>query len=241
MVEYRVEDLAQKAGISIELVRSYQSKGLLPQPRRRGRLAIYDDRHLDRLHTILDLKAQGYPLRMIAQLLERPEAETPGARLPGDEERLSLREVAHRSRVPPSMLRSLEASGVLQPRHGDPDNPYTDADVRAVRMLLSLISGGLPIEEFMRVARTQLEAGETVAAGAAELFLEYVRQPLLAAGLPAEQEAERLLEAFRVMLQATTTLIAYNFQRMVENQVHDEIEKRGSAAEKAAFREALRR
>src|SRR5690348_735481 len=51
-VAYRVEELAAAAGVSVELVRSYQTKGLLDPPRRDGRVALYDDRHLERLHAI---------------------------------------------------------------------------------------------------------------------------------------------------------------------------------------------
>ena len=40
---------------------------------------------------------------------------------------------------------SLEASGVLRPRRFDGQVQYTTADVRAVRMLLSLIGDGLPM------------------------------------------------------------------------------------------------
>lgn len=250
--EYRVEELAAEAGISVELLRSYQSKGLLAAPRHEGRVAWYDDRHLRRLREILDLKHQGYSLRMIAHLLEQgavsatSASSVAGAMLAdtwGDveEETLTLRQLAERTRVPPSMLRSLEASGIVQPRRGEDGAPYTTADVRAVRMLLSLISGGLPIEEFLAVARTQIEASREVATGAIDLFLRYVREPMLEAGLPLEQEAERLVAALAVMLQATTTLIAYNFQRQVWNGVVDQLERLGAEGELAVLQRESRR
>ena len=55
MAEYRVEELAAGAGVSVEALRSYQSKGLLPPPRHEGRVAIYGDQHARRLREILDL------------------------------------------------------------------------------------------------------------------------------------------------------------------------------------------
>lgn len=246
MADYRVDELAAEAGISVEALRSYQSKGLLPPPRHEGRIAFYGDQHLGRLREILDLKQQGYSLRMISNLLEHPVPV--GAPVLADafnevqEERLTLREVAARTRVPPSLLRSLEASGILQPRRLDDDRNYTVADVRAVRMLLSLISGGLPIEEFMEVARTQLTASAEVAQGAVDLFFQYVRDPLLGDTDPSEQEAEQLVAALALMLQATTTLISYNFQRRVLNGVQAELERRGATKELGVLqREAKRR
>lgn len=242
MTEYRVEELAAQAGVSVEALRSYQSKGLLPPPRHEGRAAFYGAHHVERLREILDLKHQGYSLRMIAHLLGDQGA--PAAAVPvladtfshAGEERLSLRQVADRTRVPPSMLRSLEASGVLQPRNDDPELPYSTADVKAVRMLLSLISGGLPIEEFMQVARTQIEANKSVAQGAIDLFFAYVREPMLDSGLDEKEEAEQLVAALALMLQATTTLISYNYQRRVLNGISAELERRGATLELEVLR-----
>jgi DNA-binding transcriptional MerR regulator len=243
-----VEELASEAGVSVEALRSYQSKGLLPPPRHEGRLAIYGDVHLTRLREILDLKHQGYSLRMIAHLLSAA-APSPSVPVLADtfsagnveEERLTLRQVADRTRVPPSMLRSLEASGVLQPRNDDAEQPYSTADVKAVRMLLSLISGGLPIEEFMSVARTQIETNTAVAQGAIDLFFRYVREPMLDSGLPEDEEAEQLVAALALMLQATTTLISYNFQRRVLNGISEELERRGATRELEVLRRESRR
>jgi DNA-binding transcriptional MerR regulator len=248
--DYRVDELAAQVGVSVEALRSYQSKGLLPPPRHQGRLAIYGEIHVERLREILDLKHQGYSLRMIAHLLSDAAAPSPSVPVLADtfsassseEERLSLRQVAERTRVPPSMLRSLEASGLLQPRNDDDECPYTTADVKAVRMLLSLISGGLPIEEFMAVARTQIETNAAVAQGAIDLFFRYVREPMLDSGLPEEEEAEQLVSALALMLQATTTLISYNFQRRVLNGISSELVRRGATKELDVLqREARRR
>jgi DNA-binding transcriptional MerR regulator len=254
MSDYRVEELAHEAGISVEVLRSYQSKGLLPAPRHEGRVALYDDDHLRRLREILDLKHQGYSLRMIAQLLgagAHPAERLPSSPLASpladafgdaEDEPLTLRQVADRARVHTGMLRSLEASGVLIPREGDEgdDRRYSTADVRAVRMLLSLISGGLPIEEFMKVARTQIEASDAVAQGAIDLFLHYVRDPLLDAGIDDDVESEQLVAALALMLQATTTLMTYNFQRRVLNGVAAELERRGATKELDVLRRETR-
>ncbi len=43
MAEYRVDDLAQAAGMTVRNVRAYQERGLLPPPLRRGRTSWYDD------------------------------------------------------------------------------------------------------------------------------------------------------------------------------------------------------
>ena len=243
MKEYRVEDLARQAGITVELLRSYQSKGLLPPPRHEGRVAWYGTRHLERLRLIKDLKGRGYSLRMIERAVERgaeqPDEAAAVAEVP--EERLTLAELAERTRVPPAMLRSLEASGVLRPRRSGPKWWYTEADVRAVRMLLSLLGGGLPMEEFMRVASVQLDSSQAVADGAVDLFMRYARAPLLQAGLAQREEAERMVAALRLMMHAATALMTYNFQRMVLDAAQGVLEREGSASERAALKRELER
>src|SRR3954465_7685057 len=113
---YRVEELAAAPGVSVELLRSYQSKGLLPPPRHEGRVAWYGDKHVERLRLIRDLKDRGSSLRMVEKALEQaPERGDGGpvAMTEVPQERLALAQLAERTRVPPAMLRSLEASGVL--------------------------------------------------------------------------------------------------------------------------------
>jgi DNA-binding transcriptional MerR regulator len=221
-VGYRVDELAAAAGMSVELVRSYQTKGLLDPPRREGRIAVYSERHLERLRKIKALKDKGYSLKAIAGLVDRPRAHDgdrplssgpPGA----DDEHLAPHELADRTRVPVAVLRSLEASGVIRPRQGSGGPYYTGADVRAVKMLLTLIGVGLPMEEFMRLARLQIATMQEVAAGAVQLYAQYVGEPLRSAGLDPVQEEERAEAAFSLLVQAATSLVAYSFERMLRN------------------------
>ena len=239
MAELRVDALAQAAGLTVDVVRSYQSKGLLPPPRHQGRVALYGQRHLDRLRAIRELKERGHSLKVIAGMLADQPATSRRPRASGldtEDEHLTLAEVAERSRVPPALLRSLEASGLLRPvRVGDSCH-YTLDDVRAVRMVLSLVGAGVPLEDFLRVARTQIDAATTVVAEAVELFLRHVREPLLDAGLAPEEEAARLVGAFRGMLHAANGLIAYNVQRMMLNLVEERLERTGTGAELEALR-----
>ena len=57
-MEYRIDELARASGVMVRNIRYYQGCGMLPAPRRVGRVGIYDDAHLARL-------------RLITRLLER--------------------------------------------------------------------------------------------------------------------------------------------------------------------------
>ncbi|WP_037803201.1 MULTISPECIES: MerR family transcriptional regulator [Streptomyces] len=63
-----MEELAREAGITVRTVRFYRERGLLRPPRREGRVAWYDDRHLARLRTIAALLERGHTLNGIADL-----------------------------------------------------------------------------------------------------------------------------------------------------------------------------
>ncbi|MEU8526740.1 MULTISPECIES: MerR family transcriptional regulator [Streptomyces] len=63
-----MEELAAAAGITVRTLRFYRERGLIPPPRREGRIAWYDDHHLARLRTIAALLERGHTLNGIADL-----------------------------------------------------------------------------------------------------------------------------------------------------------------------------
>ena len=65
----RVEEFASRAGVSVDTVRYYQAKGLLPPPRREGRVAWYGGGHLDRIARIRSLQARGFTLATIVRVV----------------------------------------------------------------------------------------------------------------------------------------------------------------------------
>src|SRR5688500_15933711 len=68
-MRYRVDDLATTCGLSVDTVRYYQSKGLLPRPEREGRVAWYGAEHVERLNRIKELQARGLSLAVIGRIL----------------------------------------------------------------------------------------------------------------------------------------------------------------------------
>lgn len=74
--EYRIEDLARAAGIKVRNLRYYQERGLLPPPRREGRIAWYSADHLARLRVIAELLARGHTLNGIGELFDAWEQDS---------------------------------------------------------------------------------------------------------------------------------------------------------------------
>jgi DNA-binding transcriptional MerR regulator len=80
---WTVDELARAADTMTTTVRMYQAKGLLHPPAKRGRVAVYDQSHLDRLRLITDLQARGHSLAGIADLIEGYERRAPLSELLG--------------------------------------------------------------------------------------------------------------------------------------------------------------
>lgn len=74
--EYTIDELAASSGVPSRTIRFYQAKGLLPAPRRRGRVAVYDDAHAERLRVVAELQDKGLRLRAIRELMSRPDVDS---------------------------------------------------------------------------------------------------------------------------------------------------------------------
>lgn len=242
---YTAEELAAEVGISVQLLRSYQSKGLLPPPRHEGRRAWYGDHHRERLLHIRHLKERGFTLRMIAEALDEG-AEAPVA-LVEEREVLRLDEVAERSGVPVEVLRAFEASGLLRPHHTDEGDRYTDADVRVVRNVLVLLGVGLSLDDLMRIARRPLEASEALARDVIDAWSTLVGARLRR-GRPAgcdrggpdeDERAERVAASIRALAGIVGQLVAYRVERAVLDAARAELEREGTEAERAALARAV--
>jgi DNA-binding transcriptional MerR regulator len=81
--EFTVDELAREVGTMTTTVRMYQAKRLLAPPSKRGRVAVYDRSHVDRLRLIADLQQRGHSLAGIADLLESHDRGAPMSELLG--------------------------------------------------------------------------------------------------------------------------------------------------------------
>ena len=72
-MEYKVSELADKAGVTKRTIHYYISKGLLLPPNGSGVNSIYNDSHLERLLLIKKLQSEFMPLNKIREyILENP-------------------------------------------------------------------------------------------------------------------------------------------------------------------------
>lgn len=250
-MDYRVEALAAAAGVSVDTVRFYQGRGLLDLPRRVGRVALYDDGHLECLRRVKALQQRGFSLVVIGRILrgELDEADealveavaTGSEEARGEHEEFwTLAELGRRAGVPETLLEALEREGVLVPRHHQGGARYTEADLVALQAGLKLLEYGLPLGEVLDLARLHQQAARAVAEQAVTLFDRHVRQ--VRRGDGGAEAAAELVEAFHALLPATVSLVAHHFRRILLAVAQEHIEAVGDDEERAAvLTEASRR
>lgn len=240
-MDYRVEELAQASGLPVDTIRFYQGKGLLPAPRRAGRVAVYDDQHLERLKRIRGLVAEGFTLGLVRKMLDAPAPlaetepllralvnESVGARS------FTRRELAAEAGMPEALLMAAEAAGLFQPIVIAGEARYGESDLAMARAGLSLLSAGFPLDEFLSVAVDHARETQALADRAIELFDRHVRK---AGGADAKvRDVGAITEAFRVLLPDATRLVAFYFQRTLVTRA---LARLAGGGENDALAEAL--
>lgn len=213
-MEFRVEELAARAGTPVDTLRYYQTRGLLPPPRRAGRIAWYGEAHLQRLLRIRRLAADGFTLEQIARLLGDSgggggDAELLGLlreRLGG--RRLSRAEFAAETGLPEALIASALQAGLVEPLLVDGAECFTEDDVAMAKIGLELLQGGFPLQALLDLSVEHARHTAALADRAIALFGEHVRRRD-----GAREESGRVAEAFRLLLPQVTKLVALHFQR----------------------------
>lgn len=249
-MKIRVEDLAARSDVSVDTIRFYQKQGLIPAPLREGRVGWYTQEHLELIGRIKELQRRGFTLAVIRRFLtgELDATDEPlvalvadGGEETDDEVFLTLDELAARSGVPPALIDAVAREGLLVPRLHDGEERFTSADVTIVAAGLRLLEAGLPLPELLALARHHHEVTRSIAEEAVRVFDDHVRGPLRASELPPDEKAEKLVEAFRLLLPTVTALVAHHFRRVLLQVAQEHLEAVGEPAEIAAAHEEARR
>ena len=231
-MRYRVEQLAAACDVSVDTIRYYQSRGLVPPPTREGRVAWYDDRHAERIRQVRALRGKGLTLAAIERVLG--DGADPGdadlalavAAARGqraEDELLTLDEFADRSGVPASLIQAVEREGIELGRVEDGETRYTAADIDMVRGALRLLDYGLPLGELLELASDTNEAMVALASRAVELFDRYVRKPIRDTADSEDAASAQLVEAFDALLPAVTNLVANHFRRVLLDRAEERL------------------
>ena len=248
-----MEQLAATCDISVDTVRYYRSRGLLPPPVREGRVAWYGPEHAERIAEIRSLQRKGLTLAAIRRVVSGElgpadadlAAAVSAARGETDDGTrigaagvdgaggttdvdpgalLTLDEFAARSSVPASLIQAVEREGIRLGRSGQDGARYTSADIDLVRTALRLLEFGLPLPDLLALARDADVAMRSLAERAVDLFDEHVRKPIRDTAGDDERAAEQMVEAFRELLPAVTMLVSHHFRHVLLETAAEHIE-----------------
>ncbi|MEU6124697.1 MerR family transcriptional regulator [Streptomyces sp. NPDC047123] len=171
-----MEELAREAGITVRTVRFYRERGLIPPPRREGRIAWYDEHHLARLRTIAALLERGHTLNGIAELADafekgRDVGELLGFGEPTEEQpvRLTPEELADHfaGEVTPENLAAAMDLGYL----GTDGDELVHISRRLLEASSTLVRKGVPLAAVLEAGQRVREHADALAG----LFIAVMR------------------------------------------------------------------
>ena len=237
--QYRVEELAELSGTSVDTIRFYQKRRLLDAPRRDGRIAWYGPEHRERLARIRELRLRGLTLGLIGRLVrgeldvtDEPLAAAVAAEATETTDALlTLEELSQRTAVPTAMLELVIDAGLLVAQAHDGGERYTADDVKVMQAGLELIGTGLPMEDVLTLAQAHHERTRATAEQAVAMFDAHIRTPLRDAPLSDPEKAQRLVDAFRIMLPAVTSLVEHHFKTVLLAVAQEHLEAVGDSNE----------
>jgi DNA-binding transcriptional MerR regulator len=228
-MNYSVEQLAAAAGIRVDTVRYYQAQGLLPPPKRAGRRALYAASHLKLLKRIRELQREGLSLAVIKRMLEGGKGKRRASALERalaeqrGEQRLSRSDLAAASGVSEELIAAVESAGLVETVKVGGTPRYGDVDVELARAALAVLREGFPLTELLGLAISHASNVRDVTERAADLFDRYARRDKAGNEKP-EQE---VVESFKRLMPAITTLVAHHFQRTLIAVALARLEERG--------------
>jgi DNA-binding transcriptional MerR regulator len=214
VVELTVDELARRAHLPVRTIREYQTQRLLPAPRRRGRIGVYGQAHLDRLAAIGRLQRRGYSLAAIKDLLGAGEggglAALLGVELGAaalDEMPLRLTRTQLRSRVPGLSAATLEharAVGLFQP---DGAQHVLVRSPALLALVAHAVSAGVPPDGVLDLIGTLRTGLGELAEAVTGHVVAHVLDPLVSQGR-ADAFAPVLRRGRLLLLQGMASMFA---------------------------------
>ncbi|MBV8979428.1 MAG: MerR family transcriptional regulator [Acidimicrobiia bacterium] len=230
--EYRIDELAREAGTTVRNVRAYQDRGLLPPPRRSGRVGLYTDAHLARLRLIGQLLERGYTLANIDELLSAWErGQDLGALLgleavlvqPWSDEvaaAISLDDLNELFGQDDEALREAVKLGLLEP--GEDGQSFRVPSPRLLHAGAELVAAGIPLEAVLNHARQLERDTDRIAARFVELVSANVFEPYGDRPFPAS-DVPRLAELLRRLRPLAELTVDAYLARAMEQRLAGEL------------------
>lgn len=221
---WRIDDLAQRAGITVDTIRYYQREGLLPPAERAGRANVYSALHLERLERIKELQAKRFSLAAIKALLtDEREGIVEGIFGGGFDRSYSLDELLERSGIDAELCHALRTSGLLRDPAEFGRDAYDGDDLDFVRTLAAMHDLGMPTRAVVEIARIYAEGIEATQARIIDLFTSGGTLEWPDDDLPKFQDL--MAKHTSAVLPLARQLVDYTHQRTIQRLTLGAIER----------------
>ncbi len=221
---WRIDDLAQKAGVSVDTIRFYQRECLLPPAEKQGRTKRYGTEHLARLEQIRDLQARRFSLAAIRALLESERQDLIDGIFAGDGTvSYSLDDLLARSGAHPDLVARLRAVGLLRDPAEVGRDAYDGLDLDLLRAVAELAAHGLPDDVIAELVGIYVRGVESMQQDVLALFsghggVTWTPEDLRAFQAQASASAGELLPV-------VTRIVEYVHQRTLQRLTLGAIER----------------
>ena len=237
MAEYSIDELARVAQTTVRNIRSYQTKGLLPAPRRAGRTNIYSDVHLARLRLIANLLGRGFTLTSIDEVLTAFERGGDFSELLGLEEaitepwsteppgQITLIELARMFGAafsPAGVKRALELDLI---RSSGPGR-FIAPSPRLLNVGAELVRAGIPLSALFEQIAALREDAERIS----RRFVQFIDREIFDRygkdRIPPQGEQRRLTEFVKRVRPMAKVAVDVELARALEGEVQEVLGRR---------------
>jgi DNA-binding transcriptional MerR regulator len=223
--DWRIDELAQRAGIAVDTIRYYQREGVLPTGARNGRTLRYGPEHLERLERIRALQARRFSLAAIRALLEHDEPGGLAGLLGSESATYDFDEFLEAADVDEQFARTLIDGGVLRDPAEHGRSAYDAEDLRALRSYADLNRLGVPADALVEVARIYSEEFERVHQRLVNVFTTIATESWDAEDV--EQFQNLFSEEMERFGRDVRVIADYTHQRNIQRRVLSKIEMCG--------------
>lgn len=211
--QWRIDDLARQAGLTVDTIRYYAREGLLPPPTAAGRHKLYGAEHLERLERIRELQERRFSLAAIRAVVTTDRPGLDGIFSTGSHA-YTLDDLAVRSDVPLDLLQNLRAVGLLPAPSDIGHQSYDDNDLAMLRAVNELLSIGMTPEILAELAAIYVRKFTELQAEVHGMLAGWTRSDWDPAVMESVQRS--LTANANRMIPAVDQLLNYVHQRTIQ-------------------------
>ena len=218
-----IEQLAQKTGMTVRNIRNHQSRGLLPPPEVVARTGFYGPGHVERLHLIREMQAEGFNLNAIKRLLAGGDDQLLGFRRaittplePEPPEIVTVDELAERFGGPDRRaIAKAERLEILVPLG---DGRYEVPSPSLLRAAEEAVQRGIDMADALEAVERVKRHCESISRAFVRLFLEELWKPVRDAG-DGEKRWPEVVEAIEALKPISSQTVSALFNQTMTAEI----------------------